>query len=292
MISGMNEENQQAYDAYNFKLAGDLLDYNEQYERQVFEYNDYQRITGQQNFLYFDANAEYHARRLAYDPMSTDPNDYITKPPVDPPRTKPDPYEIKNGKPPRLTTDDNIEGMLNDENKALAQEQIDKQTLETGRELSYNERQYIFKQAFNKQYYESQEERDYWDARSQMMARLDFANRGLDPNSATDADRADNLHMELAQYYEYIGTLPRNNQAFLNPNEHKDELVEEAEKQIADGYNAEDGKNYYNGIEITGYDDWVRDRDEERLEGQNMDDYYDDHPDRAPPDYVPTYMRD
>jgi hypothetical protein len=291
MISGMNEENQQTYDAYNLKLAGDLLDYNEQYERQVFEYNDYQRITGQQNFLYFDANAEYHARRLTYDPMSTDPNDYITKPFVEPPRTKPDPYEIKNGKPPRLTTDDNIEAMLNDENKALAQEQIDRQSLETNHELSYNERQYIFKQAFNKQYYESQEEQDYWTARSQMMARLDFANQGLDANTATDADRADNLHMNLSQYYEYIGTLPRNN-AFLNPDEHKEQLVEEAEKQIADGYNAEDGKNYYNGIEITGYDDWVKDRDEERLVGQNMDDYYDDHPDRAPEGYVPSYERD
>jgi hypothetical protein len=259
MISGMNEANQQTYDAYNLNLAADLLDYNEQYERQVFEYNDYQHITGQQNFLYFDANAEYHARRLSYNPMSTDPNDYITKPPVEPPRIKPDPYEIKNGKPPRLTTDDNIEALLNDENKALAQEQIDKQTLETGRELSHNERQYIFKQAFNKQYYESQEERDYWDARSQMMARLDFANRGLDPNTATDADRADNLHMELAQYYEYIGTLPRNNQVFFNPDEHKDDLIKEAEEQIDDGaINIEDGKNYYNGIESD-------DREEERM---------------------------
>jgi hypothetical protein len=259
MITGMNEENQQTYDAYNFKLSDDLEQYRAEYERQVAEYNDYQHITGQQNFLYFDATAEYHSRRLTYDPMSTDPNDYITKPVVDPPRTKPDPYEIKNGRPPRLTTDDNIEALLNDENKELAQEQIDKQTLETGRELSYNERQYIFKQAFNKQYYESQEERDYWDARSQMMARLDFANRGLDPNTATDADRADNLHMELAQYYEYIGTLPRNNQAFFNPDEHKDELIDEAEEQIDDGANnIEDEKNYYNGIESD-------DREEERM---------------------------
>jgi hypothetical protein len=259
MISGMNAENQQTYDAYNFKLSDDLEQYRGEYERQVAEYNDYQHITGQQNFLYFDATAEYHARRLTYDPMSTDPNDYITKPSVDPPRTKPDPYEIKNGRPPRVTTDDNIEDLLNDENKALAQEQIDKQTLETNHELSHNERQYIFKQAFNKQYYESQEERDYWDARSQMMARLDFANRGLDPNSATDADRADNLHMELAQYYEYIGTLPRNNQAFFNPDEHKDELVDEAEEQIDDGaINIEDEKNYYNGIESD-------DREEERM---------------------------
>lgn len=258
MISGMNEENQQTYDAYNLNLAGDIEQFRDEYERQVAEYNDYQHITGQQNFLYFDATAEYHARRLAYNPMSTDPNDYITKPLVEPPSNKPDPYEIKNGKPPRLTTDDNIEAMLNDENKALAQEQIDRQALETNHELSHNEKQYIFRQAFNKQYYESSEERDYWTARSQMMARLDFANQGLDANTATDADRADNLHMDLAQYYEYIGTLPRNNQAFLNPNEHKDELVDEAEEQIADGYNPADGKNYYNGIESD-------DREEERM---------------------------
>jgi hypothetical protein len=64
--------------------------------------------------------------------------------------------------------------------------------------------------------------------------------------------------MNLAQYYEYIGTLPRNNEVFFNPDEHKDDLVEEAEKQIADGYNAEDGKNYYNGIESD-------DREEERM---------------------------
>jgi hypothetical protein len=286
MISGMNEENQQTYDAYNFKLAGDLEEYRTEYERQVAEYNDYQHITGQQNFLYFDATAEYHSRRLTYDPMSTDPNDYITKPPVVPPNTKPDPYEIKNGRPPRLTTDDNIEALLNDENKELAQEQIDKQTLETGRELSYNERQYIFKQAFNKQYYESQEERDYWDARSQMMARLDFANQGLDPNSATDADRADNLHMDLAHYYEYIGTLPRNNQAFLNPNEHKDELVDEAEEQIDGG--TQGGQQEYTDADYN----WVRDRDEERMENVNWDDFYDDHPDDAPEGYIPSYERD
>jgi len=31
--------------------------------------------------------------------------------------------------------------------------------------------------------------------------------------------------MELAQYYEYIGTLPRNN-AFFNPEEYEEEEVE------------------------------------------------------------------
>ena len=114
----------------------------------------------------------------------------------------------------------------------------------------------------------------------------------MNAETATDADRAANMHMELAQYYEWMGTLPRNDAIFFEPEEHKDELVDESEKKIADGYNPVDGKNYYDGIEITGYDNWVNDRDEERINNDNMDDYYDDHPNRAPPDYVPTYMRD
>lgn len=291
MVSGMNEQNQQAYDTYNYELGQDIEEFRVQHDRQAFEYNNWQHLNGLNNFIYFDAEAEFHSRKLTYNPMSTNVEDYKTDFTVPPPKNKPDPYEIKNGKPPRLTTDDNIEALLNDENKALAQAQIDRQSLETNHELSYNERQYIFKQAFNKQYYESTEEQDYWSARSQMMARLDFANQGLDPNTATDADRAANLHMDLNHYYEYIGTLPRNN-AFLNPDEYKDELIVEVEKEIADGYNPADGKNYYNGVEVTGYDNWVNDRDEERINNNNMDNYYDDHPNSAPADYVPTYMRD
>jgi hypothetical protein len=253
LIHGMNETNQKSYDAYNLDLAGNLLQYNQQYQREVFEYNEYQHITGQQNFLYFDANAEYHSRRLAYDPMSSNPDDYITKPPVVKPSTNkhssdnPDPYEIKNGKPPRLTKDDNIEGLLNDENRALAYEQIDRQALETNHELSHDERQYIFRQAFNKQYYESSYERDYWTQRSQMSERLKFANQGLDPETATDADRADNLHMELSQYYEYIGTLPKNN-AFFNPEEYEEEEVN-VEVEVAEDNIEED--EYYETPEPT-----------------------------------------
>ena len=77
MTHGLNEQNQALHDAYNLRLASDLFEYAQEYDRQVFEYNDYQRITGQQNFLYFDANAEYHARRLTYNPISENPNDYV-----------------------------------------------------------------------------------------------------------------------------------------------------------------------------------------------------------------------
>ena len=229
MVHGMNEENQKAYDEYNMSLLSELELYNIGYSRQVAQYNDYQFIHGRSEFLYFDVEAEYNARRLTYNPISDDP--YITKPDKNRKPDKIDPYDTKTGKPPRLTVDDNIEGLLDDGNKALAYEQIDKQTFETGRELSYNERQYIFKQAFNKQYYESSEEQRYWNERSSMMQRLNMANTGLRDN-ATDAERAENMHMDLATYYEWMGTLPRNNEIFLKPDEHKDKLDEEVEEAL------------------------------------------------------------
>jgi hypothetical protein len=229
MVHGMNEENQKAYDEYNMSLLSELELYNIGYSRQVAQYNDYQFIHGRSEFLYFDVEAEYNARRLTYNPISDDP--YITKPDKNTKPDKIDPYDTRTGKPPRLTVDDNIEGLLDDDNKALAYEQIDKQTLETGRELSHNERQYIFKQAFNKQYYESTEEQRYWNERSSMMQRLNMANTGL-RDDATDAERAENMHMDLATYYEWIGTLPRNDEIFLEPQEHKDKLDEEVEEAL------------------------------------------------------------
>jgi hypothetical protein len=229
MVHGMNEENQKAYDEYNMSLLSELQLHSLEYDRQVAQYNDYQFIHGRSEFLFFDVEAEYNARRLTYNPISDDP--YITKPDKNRKPDKIDPYDTRTGKPPRLTVDDNIEGLLDDGNKALAYEQIDKQTLETGRELSYNERQYIFKQAFNKQYYESAEEQRYWNERSSMMQRLNMANTGLRDN-ATDAERAENMHMDLATYYEWIGTLPRNDEIFLKPDEHKDELDEEVEEAL------------------------------------------------------------
>jgi len=229
MVHGMNEENQKAYDEYNMSLLSELELHSLEYARQVERYNDYQFIHGSSEFLFFDVEAEYNARRLTYTPISDDP--YITKPEKNRKPDKIDPYDTRTGKPPRLTVDDNIEGLLDDENKALAYEQIDKQTFETGRELSDNERQYIFKQAFNKQYYESAEEQRYWNERSSMMQRLNMANTGL-RDDATDAERAENMHMDLATYYEWIGTLPRNNEIFLKPDEHKDKLDEEVEEAL------------------------------------------------------------
>lgn len=229
MVHGMNEENQKAYDEYNMSLLSELELHRLAYDRQVVQYNDYQFIHGRSEFLFFDIEAEYNARRLTYNPISDDP--YITKPDKNRKPDKIDPYDTKTGKPPRLTVDDNIEGLLDDGNKALAYEQIDKQTLETGRELSYNERQYIFKQAFNKQYYESSEEQRYWNERSSMMQRLNIANTGL-RDDATDGERAENMHMDLATYYEWMGTLPRNNEIFLKPDEHKDKLDEEVEEAL------------------------------------------------------------
>jgi hypothetical protein len=38
--------------------------------------------------------------------------------------------------------------------------------------------------------------------------------------------------MDLATYYEWIGTLPRNNEIFLKPDEHKDKLDEEVEEAL------------------------------------------------------------
>ena len=74
-----------------------------------------------------------------------------------------------------------------------------------------------------------------------MIQRLNIANTGLNAETATDADRAANMHMELAQYYEWIGTLPRNDAIFFEPEEHKDELVDEALAKLTEsGIEADD----------------------------------------------------
>lgn len=77
MTHGLNEQNQKAYDDYNLSLLSDLEDFRLLYDRQVRDYNDYQRLTGQRNFLFFDIDAEYHQHRLTYNPISENPNDYI-----------------------------------------------------------------------------------------------------------------------------------------------------------------------------------------------------------------------
>ena len=160
--------------------------------------------------------------------MSENPDDYITVPEKNRPPDKIDPYDTRTGKPPRLTVDDNIYGLLNDENKQKADDAVYESMIARSGEISDNEKQYIYKQIFNQQYYESAQEQKYWNERSSMMQRLNIANTGLNAETATDADRAANMHMELAQYYEWIGTLPRNDEIFFEPEEHKDDLVDEA----------------------------------------------------------------
>ena len=240
MAHGMNEENQKNVDDYNLSLLSELEAYGREYDRQVAQYNDYQFIHGSSEHLFFDVEAEYQARRLTYNPMSENPDDYITRPEKNRPPDKIDPYDTRTGKPPRLTVDDNIYGLLNDENKQKADDAIYEAMIARSGEISINEKQYIYKQIFNQQYYESAEEQKYWNERSSMMQRLNIANTGLRDN-ATDAERAANMQMDLATYYEWIGTLPRNDEIFFEPEEHKDDLVDEALLKLTEsGIEADD----------------------------------------------------
>ena len=213
LTSGMNEQNQQSYDGYNLRLGEDIEEFRIQYDRQAFEYNNWQHLNGLSEFMYFDAEAEFHSRKLTYTPMSTDIEDYKTDYREPPP--KPNFYDTTAGKPPRLTVDDDIYGLLSEENQHNADDLVYDAMIGRTGELSHNERQYIYRQIFNQQYYDSQQERDYWDQRSIREERLKFANQGLNAETATDADRADNLHMDLNQYFEWLGTLPTTNDIFF-----------------------------------------------------------------------------
>lgn len=241
MAHGMNEQNQKNVDEYNVSLLSELEEYGREYDRQVAQYNDYQFIHGSSEHLFFDVEAEYHARRLTYNPMSENPDDYITVPEKNSQIDKRELYDTRTGKPPRLTVDDNIYGLLSEENKHKADDAVYDAMIGRSGEISINEKQYIYRQIFNQQYYESAGEQKYWNERSSMIQRLNIANTGLNAETATDADRAANMHMELAQYYEWMGTLPRNDAIFFEPEEHKDELVDEAlEKLIEPGIEADD----------------------------------------------------
>lgn len=243
MAHGMNEQNQKNVDDYNLSLLSELEAYGAEYDRQVAQYNDYQFIHGSSEHLFFDVEAEYHARRLTYNPMSENPDDYITVPEKNSPINKIDPYDTRTGKPPRLTVDDNIYGLLSEENKHKADDAVYDAMIGRSGEISFNEKQLIYRQIFNQQYYDSAGEQKYWNERSSMIQRLNIANTGLNAETATDADRAANMHMELAQYYEWMGTLPRNDAIFFEPEEHKDDLVDEAlEKLIESGIEADDNE--------------------------------------------------
>ena len=232
LTSGMNEQNQQSYDGYNLRLGEDIEEFRIQYDRQAFEYNNWQHLNGLSEFMYFDAEAEFHSRKLTYTPMSTDIEDYKTDYREPPP--KPNFHESIAGKPPRLTVDDNIYGLLSEENQHNADDLVYDAMIGRTGELSHNERQYIYRQIFNQQYYDSQQERDYWDQRSIREERLKFANQGLNAETATDAERADNLHMNLNQYFEWIGTLPTTNDIFFQNEPTTPEEEEEEEEKPPD----------------------------------------------------------
>ena len=233
MTSGMNEQNQKSYDTYNYELGEDIEEFRVQHDRQAFEYNNWQHLNGLNNFIYFDAEAEFHSRKLTYTPMSTNVEDYKTDFTVPPPR--PNLYDTTAGKPPKLSINDNIYDLLSDENRRIADNLIADNMEARSGDMSENERQYIYRQVFNQQYYDSQQEQDYWTRRTIMHNRLEFANEGINPETATDADRANNLHMELNQYYEWLGSLPTTDEMFFQnhttiPDEEEEEEEPEEEK--------------------------------------------------------------
>ena len=53
----------------------------------------------------------------------------------------------------------------------------------------------------------------------------------MNPETATDADRANNLHMELNQYYEWLGSLPTTDEMFFQNEPTAPEEEEEPEEE-------------------------------------------------------------
>ena len=196
MMHGLNESNQRANDEYNLKVIEQVGQYHIEYQRLTEAYNAEMFRTGGQYMLY-DPDTVIQKNIITYKPQSENINDYefigdTTPKPVAP--------------PPRFTVNDNIEGLLDGEHWQSAQEQIDRQTLETGRELSPNERMYIYKNEYNKQYYESEAEQNFMAQRNQRIDKVNQANMGSDPNEMTDYDRAYNMKMSLEQYNTWINT--------------------------------------------------------------------------------------
>ena len=195
MMHGLNESNQKATEEYNLKVINQVGQYHIEYQRLTEEYNAEMFRTGGQYMLY-DPDTVIQKNIITYKPQSENIGDYdfigdTTPKPVAP--------------PPRFTVNDNIEGLLDGEHWQLAQEQIDRQTYETGRELSDNERMYIYKNIYHQQYYENEAEQNWIAQRNQKISRLAQANEGLDANS-TDIERAENMKMSLDQYYSWMNT--------------------------------------------------------------------------------------
>jgi hypothetical protein len=221
-------------------------------------------------YMLYDPETVIKKNIIVFKPVSENMNDYTfigdtTVKPVEP--------------PPRFGVDDNISSLLDAEHYRIAQEQIDRQTYETGRELSHNELMYIYKNVYNQQYYESQAEQTWVSERRQKLERIAQANEGLDANSATDLDRANNMNMALEDYYTWINTFDVGFEIIPKPP--KDEEEEEEEEKVVGykGYLGSDGKPLTKAEMMRINDEQMRARGY-----RNLDDYYVDHPEARPPD--------
>ena len=268
MMHGLNESNQKATDDYNLEVITKVGEYHRDYQRLTEAYNAQMFRTGGEYMLY-DPETVIQKNVIVFKPVSENMNDYTftgdtTVKPVEP--------------PPRFGVDDNISSLLDAEHYRIAQEQIDRQTYETGRELSHNELMYIYKNVYNQQYYESQAEQNWVSERRQKLERIAQANEGLDANSATDLDRANNMNMALEDYYTWMNTFDVGFE--IVPKPPKDDEEEEEEKVVGyKGYLGADGKPLTRA-------EMMRINDEQmRREGyRNTDDFYTDHPEARPPD--------
>lgn len=269
MTHGMNEHNQKQNDDYNIELHRTVNDYANEYDRLVADYNAQAFRTGGE-YLYFDAQGEYEAHRVTYIPKSENINDYHF--------TGGDPVQSL-GRPPKFGRDQNMYVLLIDEWRDKADALI-QQTRDDygGRELTFDEINYISKNIFAQQYFESQAEQLYWSEREQRNTERDektaIATEGIGLDS-TDLQRATNMKMTLDQYYTWVNTYSNDFQTVENnPDDEKDTIELTKEEKFAIRQKAEDDyfdrrskirytltgaerreadENMYNNVEGQGY---------------------------------------
>jgi hypothetical protein len=274
MIHGLNEHNQRQVDDYNIKLYSEISEFGGEYERMTADYNA-QAFRRGEPYMVFDVAGEYEARAAPpYIPKSENINDYQFSggQPV-----------TSLGRPPKLKRDQDIYAILLPEYREKADE-IVRNTEEDygGRQLTNDERQYIYKNVFNEQYYSSQQEQIYWAQREQETTEREekyaIATQGIGLDS-TDLQRATNVNMSLEDYYTWINTY-RNDFVVTakNPTEaQEDEDGDEAEPYT--GYLGEDGKPLTRAEMIRINNEMM-----ERRGYRNVEDFYIDHPEARPPD--------
>lgn len=274
MIHGMNEHNQRQTDEYNIKLYSEITEFGGEYERMTAAYNAQAFRTGG-SYAVFDVKGEYEARAAPpYVPKSTNINDYQFSggEPV-----------TSLGRPPKLRRDQDIYAVLLPEYRDKADE-IVRNTEEDygGRQLTNDERQWIYKNIFNEQYYSSQQEQIYWAQREQETTEREekyaIATAGIGLNS-TDLQRATNVNMTLEDYYTWINTYKND---FIvtakNPTE-AEEDDDDDDGEPYTGYLGEDGKPLTRAEMMRINDDMMR-----RGGYTSVERFYEDHPDARPPD--------